>query len=766
MNRKKVLYLSLLMGILLILPLFVFLSVGAGSFVFINNSPFHLNLAESNGVRSQIGPGDVVRGSLDCSGRCYAREIKVLIDEDEPLLQIASRLEWEDRGKVFEKKNVRIIESNWYERLWRPRFVIVVESTISTPIMPEQLLRLVEEGSDELLDSMTSLRTKAFSEAEVIVVSLLPYDMQVFAGDIGQVESREVLGDEMVTVEKGAIRRFEIETSSLNIFAEIRPGDSRILIESIYNVPDGASDYELVSASVAGDVIDLGGGAPLVSPEAVDWNMSGRRYVLVLRDRNYDFGEGMDISSLQPELAELEWVEYSKLFEVELSMARQTQLIKRASVRVVNAAPYPVVYSLGRSYTDDKDIVSGWFRLESGEVETFTHDFFNVEPRYYVYGHDGQMGADVESSREVSTAEIIGELYGDDSISVVFDGSTDNAGTGSKVYSITNEVFEYVDEGSSDDVDGWYWASFREAKRDRIGDSHLMVFQDPKCNGIVPNDRDSLAFLLSNAKSARERIMDRILFYRYWDTSPFLLPLLPSGGDDPAIVGVELSNVEIDMPTGFINPFRGGDIIIKVGDREVYGIHDIEHSLIDHGFNYARGIAVPVECRFIRDGLEYAGEFVYLMNEEYWLRFKEVNAGAAFESGFTTGISLGFMKGSGVSHGDVVADRFWSRQFYAANAQIYPDEFLMGDLIALVITPSRIALKPFLRARSVRRFANSMTGSILLEVGEGVVYSINTGSPLRTNEQLSEELKNVAVFSVGVGVISHALLRGVAKAKM
>lgn len=246
-------------------------------------------------------------------------------------------------------------------------------------------------------------------------------------------------------------------------------------------------------------------------------------------------------------------------------------------------------------------------------------------------------------------------------------------------------------------------------------------------------------------------------------------------GDDQLDFGVPVSNVSPVTFMGDTNPLKNGDLIVSIGNIEVWGSHDIDYYLTGHGTCTQGGIDVPFRMTVIRDGQPVTFWMTCAFNPVAWPlsqatpRNQEQAFLAAAVETYTLSIlrriSAAAFPGKGTPQQKVWAQTQHLRQLQ----QFHPGSYnrgtiagyLGGPLVAAGKTLVRIGASAGSRAAAKRSAAGRMAAvGIAGEMIEETCYILYLdGSPLRSPDELKSDL----VVGLTTAAAASAALDSVSK---
>ena len=105
-------------------------------------------------------------------------------------------------------------------------------------------------------------------------------------------------------------------------------------------------------------------------------------------------------------------------------------------------------------------------------------------------------------------------------------------------------------------------------------------------------------------------------------------------------MGVGITDVPSLTLYGSAMSLQSGDIIVSINGQKVFGKHDLNQKLINHGLTRSLGVEVPVKYTVMRDGSFYNIENTYFFNESYSQNRLD-QSGVAFWYGVGDALSFG-----------------------------------------------------------------------------------------------------------------------------
>lgn len=470
---------------------------------------------------------------------------------------------------------------------------------------------------------------------------------------------------------------------------------------------------------------------------------------------------------------------------------------KIASYTLINLEPYKIYYVLHYPVGQGLERTEGWWSLKPGEKRTGQLIFpAGVTPAVHVHAHSG----------DPDVVRWAFDLPEDHDGRVFYEG-----GPGDEVtfQSVTNEILDRrVRSGSRTrpepnmDLVAFVRVPLSDTKHPKglhtfTSDQFKSIFAEA---GLRPGE-NPLPIYIDRAKVLGAALSRQAKFSRSW----------PNPGEDfPYYTGLELEDhngaefpgllvTAVNAKTTIFGdemPFQVGDIITSFADASVFHPAGLHTLLYDHATDREKGAHVPIDVQLIRENRIQSLQTLCFFNEGHWKRTdSELSQAHAFASGVEETVGLGKTGGAvlegalryagtaawnflewtaieGDIHEDMEPKEFrnpveqhWEiRQTHTRLQQMYPKAFEAGTWAGFV-TPSapRLlftkTLGKNLVKRGLSRTAASVTSSVTLEMVEGVVWTIGSSSPLRTNQQVLDDIKKVMPFAAAGGLVSASPIR-------
>lgn len=232
-------------------------------------------------------------------------------------------------------------------------------------------------------------------------------------------------------------------------------------------------------------------------------------------------------------------------------------------------------------------------------------------------------------------------------------------------------------------------------------------------------------------------------------------------------------------------PFQPGDILVSMNFKSIYAYDDVAALLFYHATNKdSGGIDKPIHFDVIRGNTLVSGATTYWFNKSYFEQ-GDRKARMATEGGTVIweafdGMTLGFgedvlpvvIKGMEVGlngmawvfekfgskpiqrvNSPSVSDMRWGfTQVEAMRRQWYKDASFFGKATTFLISIPGQALKRG-GSKGLSKFVSSRFGTVAIEAGEVVVSSLADRSPLQSDAELVEGIKQDVPLTVGEGLV-------------
>lgn len=515
-------------------------------------------------------------------------------------------------------------------------------------------------------------------------------------------------------------------------------------------------------------------------------NKNERIYECVIKDKS--FPEVYEVSRDKYVIANsLLRSAYIGLFAERAAKLHSKMLenfIKEASVRVVNTAPYKIKFSVYNRFSRDSCATVGWYYLDVGEKRTITQKFRGIEPQFAIhaqidereigflkrvvgkdeaYFEENALGSQIfkrivrNNNFSICTAMI-------DSLSFMEEDYSDEGyGFGfvspEKNLLLLLDLMRKYETGYKSDNVSYDTAEYQIADEENFAN----LYNDEDIRGNV----DRVHIVTTKAKVLRSsldlQLKVKELFPNFVHDYPFFPGFLvedPNGPFQPGVVITEALEKNI---AGDPMHFQPGDILTDFAGQKVFSIDDLVVLLYNHGTSIKGGIEVPIPYSLLRNETFYTGSTMYFFNRRYkgWPTDEEFDAVA---EGAWDAITLGYNKKiAKLWHGDKSLNAWQYVQDSYRLRQFFPNKYLLGNIGGAVLSAPRLIFqKAFTKSLVKAGLRKGVATTILttvLEIGEGVVWSIAARSPVKTREALIEDIKQEMKMSVGIGIAIASFTR-------
>ena len=464
-------------------------------------------------------------------------------------------------------------------------------------------------------------------------------------------------------------------------------------------------------------------------------------------------------------------------FETMNTVHAKVPITHHCTVSITNTTPYYLKAAITYPLNSDEWEIYGWKQLPPGDSWEFDQIVREVNPEFYVYA-------------ESDDDKLIGWIY---SLSPSSDGSSTICFQGT-------DLERTVEPGSMDYRIASKNAALRSADAYPVGFQAMAVspkhknrfFSVLRPPRLFPDLDDSEALTESQIKTTATRawcvhtsMSRQMRFESQWKEKKYF-PFSPGfeveDRNGPFQRGVTITRRQAVLPGNYPMPFKVGDELISFDNADVYGPGDVAILLYEHGNSRHKGIKKSIPFSVLRDGKEYSGQTTYWFVKEYfenrneavtdgrtllWGAFDsavlgygpEVGAGAVVTArSFANGImSLGSMinedyEPNYIKRRSYDALKWQNYQAEAMGHQWHGGAYLTGEIVGFFVNlPRAVAMR--VGAKSFKLFAKSKFGAVVYEVAETTVWTVQEGSPLRSSDELKEELRRVLPLAAAGGFV-------------
>lgn len=457
---------------------------------------------------------------------------------------------------------------------------------------------------------------------------------------------------------------------------------------------------------------------------------------------------------------------------------------RNVELSLFNNTPYEIEYVLAHPISKTEWKTGGWYTLQPGEHLKFQNADHprDVEPEYYLYAYttNREFVQWLHKSDFQENSEPVILWQGNDIQRRVanqkLDFTTDPNGRAeypSGSYSVgMMKIPNALGENGKDKENKFAWI-FRAPVR----------FKNIELTG---NDQDSVAKASIEAKQLADSLHRQMKHQRTWhsyQSFPFHMGVHFVDHNGRYEKGVTLIPSFSNLPTGQLMPFAERDILFALNERPVYSSDDVTQILYEHGIDYENGgIERPLRFVILRNGETYSGQTTYWFDQSYWMSRPSApteggtllwsawdgaffGLGEEFAAGAVKGLEytanlLEFAmvkldkakKQPEYINGPSYKQLRWGyAQVEAMRRHWYPDAYKVGEFSSLAFSLPRAGVKRL--GGKAAKFAGSTGGRITFEVTENVLWSFTDGSPLRTTEELIEELGVTLPIAAAAGAV-------------
>ncbi|HEX8283899.1 MAG TPA: hypothetical protein VF588_11120 [Pyrinomonadaceae bacterium] len=486
---------------------------------------------------------------------------------------------------------------------------------------------------------------------------------------------------------------------------------------------------------------------------------------------------------------------------------------KNASLTVVNLRPCKTVFAVHRTTTEGQSLIEGWWELEAGQKLSLDRQFVGVEPEFSVYAESRcpELVRWVYELPETHPGTVYFEGGPGDTVSYFYvqpeaqaeaqaaaqpvaqpAGQPDAKDDPRRVAVLevsARDWVEAVPQGGTELVGFVKVPSGGSSEfMHLITESAFAGIYDERGLPESGGDEAKIEVFAARAALLATSLERQRRFDQTWPdpvkSFPYYLGLEVEDHNGMDVPGVLIKEVVFEKSIyGDDTPFQAGDILQEFGGQTIFSGLDLHMLLYEHAVSLEKGIEVPVEFKLLRGEQVLAGKTLYFFNPAYWGRqdkLKAAGVGALNTVAFGGGAAaeaLGWKAARGIGKlfkwatGDKTPDapapeykqeRWEIAQRNARLQQLEPGAYEVGSLAGLVApsAPRLLFQKALTRSiarRGIPKLAAVIAASATLEVAEGVMWTVGDASPLRTSEQIVEDVKRLAPYAAGIGVVSGAL---------
>lgn len=494
-----------------------------------------------------------------------------------------------------------------------------------------------------------------------------------------------------------------------------------------------------------------------------------------------------------------------------LSLGYYLHRFKDASLTVVNLRPCNTAFALHRPATDEQSLTEGWWTLEPGQKMTLERRFVDVAPAFAVYAE----------SRCPELIRWVNELPDDAPATMYFEGGPGDtvsylyvqpeATPGAQAEATPATQSEGSDKTRPDAERTIRWergdGTTPPEGMDLVGFVRVPVSKSHEAVHLIidhtflglydeqglpsSGDDEKIAAVSARAVLLATSLKRQQRFSENWPNPSrsfpyaFGLDIRDHNGMD--MPGVLIEDVLLPKTiNGDDVPFQDGDILTEFTGETIFSGLDLHMLLYEHATSLDKGIEVPVEFTVVRGDQKISGKTLYFFNPAYWgeqSALEAFGAGAVNTLAFGGGAAaeavakqagrrlLGFVnrlagsKDSGSEPPPEYKEERWKiAQRNARYKQLKAKAYEYGTFAGFVLpsAPRLLFQKALARnvaRKGVPRLVANIAAATTLEVVEGVMWTVGDASPLRTPEQIADDIRKWTPYAVGVGVVSGAFTR-------
>lgn len=454
-----------------------------------------------------------------------------------------------------------------------------------------------------------------------------------------------------------------------------------------------------------------------------------------------------------------------------------------ANIEVCNSTPYYVHYSLNYRLSKKSGETTEKLRsLDPGSCATVTKKFKDISPLYYVHAESIQNGTHIMWVH------------------------APNIGKMDQIYWPTAEYkgakfscIGYCD-GSSEKL------PFAEAKKTAAHgrrSSWEFFIYDPSVSFLTESPDQCTGnckkIALNRASDLSNAIDRQIQFATTWKNKalPYFISTKVTDPNGPFNVGVTLEGIIPQTMFGDDTSLREGDIVYSINGITVFSPQDLFIPLYQHATSHDAGIERPIKLGISRNENSYIINTVFYFNYYYWGsqpsdELKTIGYSVAdtvslglaaqsicvSEAGAQVGRNIGSWLGEKIAkngfdtninlgHSKVIDVPLciWETKQEIARLRQYDSKLFENSAWFAIVTPSlpRLLLSEEaargLRVAGLTRGAARTLTTIALETSETILWTINSASPLTSTSESIRDVRRIAPYAVGAGLIAGTLER-------
>lgn len=495
---------------------------------------------------------------------------------------------------------------------------------------------------------------------------------------------------------------------------------------------------------------------------------------------NKEFDELYDIDNL----SNLNNTQVSRQYFSQALLARDTLtklFIKKGEFEVVNTTPFTVYFVVNFPITKDSVETEGYWKLEAGESQRFERTFYGVNPRINVYAHTSNSETHlVKEAFGLSSSQVGRIYYQSGSYSkgfyypikpirsfkyTTYYNSNQKPEHDSYHVLFASSSGQYLDDDLHyhHDLKNQYVSSSVEFHKGQflIMERRLPYIYE---NESFNDHEEAVNTFLGKAKALRSSIQRKV---RYDE----LMAESYQSGHFPYMLGISMNSyfgnnslgVKVYDKWKFTNllggsvPFEEGDVITSFNDTPVFSPQDLYVLLHNHALSLYGGIAKPIDFDVFRDNQMISGQTLYFFNPNFpWI---EIPWWKKALWGLADAVTYGF---DDDLYQAFTARDPWKGWRYVQDksrlVQFSDKSYFTGNVAGVFVSPGRFLVqgivKKQIRKLGMRRGIASMATTVTLEGGEAVIWTFGNKSPIQTQEQFLEEMKQNVFFGVGIGVVA------------
>lgn len=454
-----------------------------------------------------------------------------------------------------------------------------------------------------------------------------------------------------------------------------------------------------------------------------------------------------------------------------------------ATIEICNAAPYPINYLLSyKRPSSSKDIIEDFEFLGPGLCQKKTRKFNKDNaPQYYVHAQS------IRNEKKIMWV-YEHDLQSKDQIFWPPFGST-----GAR----------HLEVKRRSSIERLPFHRVKKAREDGKESKWEFFIYDAQVSSLTQRFSDCKSSCKSTALQRAQKLSSAVERQINFSNGfagknlPYFISTELIDDNGPFNVGVRVKGVMAESMFGDPLPLREGDIVHSLNGVTVFSPDDLYIILHHHATSRSAGIEKPIDIDVVRGGSLYRLETVFFFNYNYWGssptdELKTIGYGItdAMSLGVAAQAVCGGKKGLqglrnvaswlGEKGVDAIFDKkvdfgrskitdygecAWNAEQSIARLRQYDNDLFVNSAWFTIVTPSapRLLLSKHLskglRSASISKGLAKRVSTMMLETSETLLWTINGASPLTSPKGVVTNLKNVAPYAAGVGIVAGALAR-------